>query len=131
MINAIHAMFRVVDEEKSKHFYTQALGFTLFKELDFRDFKLIYLKDSNSNFEIELTVNKGTEQAYTHGSGYGHLAFAVDDLEALHEKMLALNYQPMPIKEFAPEGKFVAKFFFVKDPDGYSIEVIERSERYT
>ncbi|WP_086932059.1 VOC family protein [Agarilytica rhodophyticola] len=126
----IHTMLRVLDEQKSVDFYTKALGFTLKEVRDFSNFKLIYLKDSSSDFELELTVNKGQQEPYNLGNGYGHIAFVTDQLEHLHKKISSLGYEPAAIKTFAPEGQFVARFFFIKDPDNYDVEIIEQSDRY-
>ena len=130
MLKVIHTMLRVADEQASLDFYQKALGFELKEVRDFSDFKLIYLKDSGSDFELELTVNKGNTEPYDIGNGYGHIALVTENLEALHSQITQLGYDPKPIKTFAPEGQFVARFFFIQDPDGYDIEIIERSERY-
>ena len=80
--------------------------------------------------ELELTWNKGTTEPYSHGTGYGHIAVAVDDLDAEYQKLVKLNYNPAEIKEFFREGTLLAKFFFVQDPDGYKIEFLQRHGRY-
>ena len=77
-----------------------------------------------------LTVNKGRAQPYQHGDGYGHVAFAVDDLDAEHRRFGELGLQPADIKEFHRDGALMARFFFVQDPDGYKIEVLQRHGRY-
>jgi len=64
------------------------------------------------------------------GNGYGHIAFAVDDLESEHARFEELGLEPRDIVEFAPAGDVIAKFFFVQDPDGYKIEVLQRAGRY-
>lgn len=123
-------MLRVLDEQASLDFYQKALGFKLKQVRDFASFKLIYLQDPGSAFEIELTINKDKTEPYELGNGYGHVAFVTDDLKALHDKVTGLGYKANDIKRFEPDGEFVAEFFFMKDPDGYDIEVIARSERY-
>ena len=67
---------------------------------------------------------------YTHGSGYGHVAVAVDDLDAAYNRLGELEIETQPIKEFHREGSLMARFFFVQDPDGYKIEVLQRHGRY-
>ncbi|MEO1281472.1 MAG: VOC family protein, partial [Pseudomonadota bacterium] len=62
--------------------------------------------------------------------GYGHLAFTVDDLRRSHTRMIDLNYAPGDIKEMKRDGQPFARFFFITDPDGYKIEVLERSGRF-
>ncbi len=127
---ALHSMIRVLDEETSKQFYKTAFDLSVVEELDFDDFKLIYLKNSHSDFELELTVNKGRTQPYNLGDGYGHIAFLVDDIDAHHKLLENLNYEPKNIVEFNKEEKLIARFFFVSDPDGYQIEVLQKLGRY-
>lgn len=130
MAKAIHSMIRVLDEEKSVTFYREAFGLEIADRLDFTDFTLVYLSNSEVPFEVELTVNKGRTDPYDLGDGYGHLAVSVENLEAEHGRFEAAGLNPRKIVEFAPDGKLVGKFFFVADPDGYQIEVLERSGRF-
>ena len=130
MAKIIHTMIRVVDLDKSLKFYKDALELDIAERLDFDGFSLVYLRNEESDMELELTWNEGTEEAYSHGSGYGHIAVAVDDLEAGHQKLSELGYEPADVKEFFREGQLLAKFFFVQDPDGYKIEFLQRHGRY-
>jgi lactoylglutathione lyase len=123
-------MIRVLDPQKSLDFYDKAFGLTPSHELDFEEFALIYLRNDENDAEIELTVNKGETAPYTHGSGYGHVAMCVDDLEAEHARFSELGYEPTDIVTFAPDDKLLARFFFVTDPDGYEIEVLQRHGHY-
>ena len=127
---AIHTMIRVLDLDKSMDFYKRAFGLDLAQRFDFNDFTLAYLRNDESEFEIELTWNHGQEEPYTHGSGYGHVALSVDDCEAEHGRMVAEGLAPNPVKQMEHDGQKLARFFFVEDPDGYKIEVIERQGRY-
>ena len=131
MAKAIHSMIRVRDEGRSVAFYRDAFGLEAADRFDFDDFTLIYLRNAENDFELELTVNKGQSEAYDLGNGYGHLAFAVDDLGAEHERFRAAGFAPRKIVDFAPGGTPLARFFFVADPDGYQIEVLQRAGRYT
>jgi lactoylglutathione lyase len=88
------------------------------------------MRDKDSPFEVELTVNKGRAEAYSLGNGYGHLAFVVDDLEAERARLLSVGLAPKDIKQMTHEEKPFGKFFFIEDPDGYKIEVLERSGRF-
>ncbi len=67
---------------------------------------------------------------YTHGDGYGHIAVAVAELENEHVRMSSLGINPTPVKEFKRGEEMLARFFFIQDPDGYKIEVLERSGHY-
>jgi lactoylglutathione lyase len=130
MAKAIHMMIRVLDEARSVAFYEQAFGLTIADRFDFDSFTLIYLRNTEADFEVELTVNKGRTEPYEHGSAYGHVAFAVDDIEAEHARFKAAGLNPRDVKEFHRDGALLAKFFFVADPDGYQIEVLQKHGRY-
>ena len=130
MAKAIHAMLRVLDEPRSRAFYKTAFDLDLAERLDFDSFTLIYLSNPETSFEVELTVNKGRKEPYDLGDGYGHLAFSVDDLKAEHARLTKAGLNPRDIVEFAPAGDVIARFFFVADPDGYQIEVLQRGGRY-
>lgn len=130
MAKAIHSMIRVLDEGRSVDFYRRAFGLEVAQRLDFEKFTLVYLSNPESAFELELTVNKGRTEPYDLGDGYGHIAFSVADLEAEHARFVAEGLNPRKIVAFAPDGAVIARFFFVADPDGYEIEVLERGGRY-
>ncbi len=131
MAKVIHSMIRVLDVDRSKEFYEKAFGLIEKRYLDFDDFALVYLGNDENDFEIELTLNKGQKDAYTHGNGYGHIAVCVDDLDSEHARIKSLGYAPQDVVEFSPGGELLAKFFFIKDPDGYEIEVLQRHGAYT
>lgn len=130
MAKMIHSMLRVLDEKRSVAFYHTAFGLNIVRRFDFTEFSLIYLANDESTFELELTVNHGREEPYELGRGYGHLAVSVDSLDAEHERLTALGLSPRKRVDFAPEGQFVGRFFFITDPDGYEIEVIQRGGIY-
>lgn len=130
MAKAIHSMIRVLDEKRSVDFYDHAFGLKVADRLDFDSFTLIYLSNSEEDFELELTVNKGRTEAYDLGDGYGHFAVSVDNLESEHQRMLKLDLKPRDIVEFERDGALLAKFFFIQDPDGYEIEVLQRHGRF-
>ena len=131
MAKIIHTMLRVLDEERSVSFYKTAFDLDVAKRLDFDSFTLVYLRNDENDFEVELTINKGQEEAYDLGNGYGHFAVVVDDLESEHRRFDAAGFEPRKIVEFERDGALLAKFFFVTDPDGYEIEVMQRHGRYT
>ncbi|MDT7950900.1 MAG: VOC family protein [Acetobacteraceae bacterium] len=130
MAKPIHSMIRVLDEARSLAFYGRAMGLEIADRYDFDTFSLIYLRDPASTFELELTVNKDRTEPYQLGDGYGHLAVAVDDLEATRATMLDAGATPGDIKEIKHAGALLGRFFFVRDPDGYSIEVLQRAGRF-
>ncbi|MEL6522891.1 MAG: VOC family protein [Pseudomonadota bacterium] len=130
MAKQIHSMVRILNEDRSVQFYSKAFGLSVADRLDFPDFTLIYMSNPETEFELELTVNKDRTEPYDLGDGYGHLAVSVDDLDAEHARFEAEGLNPRKLVEFAPAGEKVARFFFVADPDGYQIEVLERSGRF-
>ncbi|MTI16805.1 lactoylglutathione lyase [Rhodobacteraceae bacterium RKSG542] len=130
MAKAIHMMIRVRDEERSVSYYNKAFGLEIADRYDFETFTLVYLRNEETDFEVELTVNKGREEPYALGDGYGHVAFCVDDVASEHARFAAEGLQPEDVKEFNIEGELFARFFFVTDPDGYRIEILERHGRF-
>lgn len=130
MAKMIHSMIRVLDDARSIDFYSKAFGLEVVDTLDFEKFRLVYMSNSETCFELELTLNKGHTEPYERGNGYGHLAVSVEDLEADHDRLTKLGMAPRNIVDFAPDGKRIARFFFIADPDGYEIEVIERGGRF-
>lgn len=131
MAKPIHTMIRALDENKSVDFYAKAFNLKVKDRFAFDGFTLVYLKNEENDFEIELTINHAQKEEYSHGSGYGHLAVSVDDIEDEYARLVALNINPTEVKEFYREDALMAKFFFVQDPDGYKIEVLQRHGRYT
>jgi lactoylglutathione lyase len=130
MAKPIHMMVRVSEEARSVDFYRKAFGLEISERVDFPDFTLTYMKGAQSPFEVELTVNKGRAEPYSLGDGYGHMAFVVDDLAAEHARMKSAGLAPKDIKQMAHDGKPFGTFFFIEDPDGYKIEVLQRGGRF-
>lgn len=130
MAKAIHSMIRVLDEARSVSFYEKAFGLQIADRLDFEAFTLVYMSNAESGFELELTINKDRTEPYQLGDGYGHLALSVDDLDAEHARFEAAGFSPRKIVEFNRDGTLLARFFFVEDPDGYKIEVLQRHGRF-
>ena len=130
LAKTIHSMIRVLDEARSVTFYEQAFGLTVADRLEFPDFTLVYMSNAETQFELELTINKDRTEPYNLGDGYGHLAVSVEDLDLEHARFETAGLAPRKLVEFAPAGEIVARFFFVSDPDGYQIEVLERSGRF-
>jgi lactoylglutathione lyase len=121
----IHTCYRVTDPERSVAFY-EALGFEKRRELPIRDEAVNYFLGvpGKEQPELELTYNFGVE-SYELGTGYGHVAVTVDDIHATlgrlkDEHGIEPERPPYQVRE---GGSFIA---FVRDPDGYRIELIER-----
>lgn len=130
MAKTIHMMIRVLEEARSIEFYNRAFGLTIAERFAFDGFTLVYLRNDESDFEVELTINHDRTEPYQLGDGYGHLAVSVDDIKAEHQRFVAEGLAPTPVKDFFLEGALLARFFFVQDPDGYKIEVLQRHGRY-
>jgi len=124
----LHTMLRVGDLERSLSFYTDVFGMQLIRRKDYEEgrFTLAFVGygDESDNAVLELTHNWDTD-AYEIGSGYGHIAIAADDIYATCENIAAKGGEvvraPGPMKH----GSTVIAF--VKDPDGYMVELIEVS----
>jgi lactoylglutathione lyase len=124
----IHTCYRVTDPERSVAFY-EALGFEKRRELPIRDEAVNYFLGvpGKAQPELELTYNFGVD-SYELGTGYGHVAVTVDDIDATlarlkEEHGIEPERPPYQVRE---GGSFIC---FVRDPDGYRIELIERSGR--
>ncbi len=121
----LHTMIRVKDIDESLKFYTEVLNMKLDHRKRLDDCWLYFLTDEGNTCQIELTVNDETpEGGYNLGSGFGHFAFAVESLDDFSAKIEKLGYSYL-YPPFDLNGKG-SKIAFIKDPDGYEIELIEK-----
>ena len=119
----LHTCIRVKDLDASLAFYQEALDFKEVRRNDFPDYKftLVYLAlEDDPNYELELTYNYDHE-AYNLGDGYGHIAVGVDNLEESHQKHKTAGY---PVTDLSGLPGRPKMYYFIQDPDGYKIEVI-------
>jgi len=118
-------MIRVYDLDESIQFYETALGFSLSHKSDHENgkFSLAFLDIPNSNAQLELTYNWPQDEPYDLGSGYGHIALYVDDMDATVKQINDAGYELDRGPKTSPSG--TKKMAFVKDPDGYAIELLE------
>lgn len=112
----VHENYNVSDLEASLKFYEEALGLKEVRRITDEGFIIVYVKNENSDFELELTWLKDHPQKYNLGECEFHLAFVVDDFEAAHAK-----HQEMGCICF--ENKAMG-IYFITDPDGYWLEII-------
>ena len=129
MAKLVHSMIRVIDEARSVDFYRRAFGLEVVNRLPFEGFTLVYLAAEQGGFELELTINHGT-QSYELGNGYGHLAVVVDDVDVEYARFAAEGFTIGKLVDFKNGEVPVARFFFATDPDGYKIEVIQKGGRF-
>jgi len=123
----LHTMLRVADLEKSTAFYTKVLGMKELRRSENEQYRytLVFIGygDEDSNSVIELTYNWDTNE-YEHGTAFGHLAIEYDDIYLACDKIKQLggivSREPGPVLGGATE------IAFVKDPDGYAIELIQK-----
>ncbi|GAA5394146.1 VOC family protein [Streptococcus uberis] len=122
-MKALHTCIRVKNLEESLAFYTTAFPFKETRRRDFPDskFTLVYLALEGEDYELELTYNYGHE-AYDLGNGYGHIAIGSDDFQADYDKHVQAGYSVTDIKGLTDKS---ARYYFIQDPDGYKIEVID------
>ena len=121
----LHTMLRVGDIDRSVHFYTELMGMKETRRRDVPDGKytLVFVGYGDGP-EIELTYNYGTER-YEMGSAFGHLAVGVPDIKATCDAIRAGGGKV--VREPGPVKFGTTVIAFVEDPDGYKIELIERS----
>ena len=122
----LHTMIRVKDLDKSYKFYTEELGFVESRRKEFPDkkFDLVYLKlPESDDYELELTYNYDQEEAYDLGNGYGHIAISNPDIKSFREELSKKGYEVTELRGLSDNSD---KYFFVTDPDGYQIEIIEK-----
>jgi lactoylglutathione lyase len=119
----IHTCYRITDPEKSVAFY-EALGFEKRRELPIRDEAInIFMGLPGDGERLELTYNFGVD-SYEIGTGYGHIALTVDDLDETLEQLGMQGIEPERPPYTVREGG--SRLCFVRDPDGYRVELIEK-----
>ena len=122
----IHTCYRITDPDRSVAFY-EALGFEERRRMPIREEAInVFMGLPGDTDKLELTYNFGVD-SYEIGTGYGHIALAVDDLAVtlalLAEQGIEPEREPYRVRE---GGSLLC---FVRDPDGYRIELIDRSEK--
>ena len=121
----IHTCYRITDPERSIAFY-EALGLEKRRELPIRDEAMNYFLGvpGKEQPELELTYNFGVD-SYELGTAYGHIALTVDDLDGTLEQLAVQGIEPERAPYTVREGG--SRLCFVRDPDGYRVELIERA----
>jgi lactoylglutathione lyase len=121
-----HVCYRVLDLDRSVEFYCGALGFRELKRMPIRDeaINVFVAPEGSEDTPLELTWNIGREEPYEIGTGYGHIALHVDDLDGSLERLAGIGIEPERPPYRIREGG--SRLCFVRDPDGYRIELIEK-----
>jgi lactoylglutathione lyase len=126
----LHTMVRITDPERSRAFY-EALGFTFAREMDIvrngeKEATNYFFSLGDDDSVLELTFNHDG-RTYDLGTGYGHIAIGVDELDGTLARLKEQGIEPeRPPYQVREGGSWLC---FVRDPDGYRIELIDRSGR--
>lgn len=130
MARYLHTMYRITDPERSRPFY-EALGLEFRRDMDIvrggeKEATNYFFGVPGQDEELELTFNHDG-RSYDLGTAYGHIALAVDDLDETLERLKEQGIEPERQPYRVREGG--SRLCFVQDPDGYRIELIDRSGR--
>ncbi len=124
MSELIHTCYRVLDLERSKDFY-ERLGFEELRRMPIRDEATnLFMGLPGDGARLELTHNHDRTEPYDIGTGYGHIAITTDDLDGTLERLAADGIEPEKPPYRVREGG--SRICFVRDPDDYRVELIER-----
>jgi len=123
MSELIHTCYRVLDVERSVTFYEQ-LGMKELRRMSIRDEAInVFMGFEGDGPRLELTFNFDQKEPYEIGDGYGHIAFTVDDMEGSLKRLARMGIEPERPPYTVREGGSL--LCFVRDPDGYRVELIE------
>jgi lactoylglutathione lyase len=125
-VSLVHTCYRITDIDRSVSFY-QALGFAEIGRIPIREEAInvfMGLPDDGPSPRLELTFNFGRTEPYEIGTGYGHIAITTTDLDGALAKLAAQGIEPEKPPYSIREGG--SRLCFVRDPDDYRIEIIER-----
>ena len=124
MSELIHTCYRIAEIDRSVSFY-EKLGFEERRRLPIRDEAInVFMGLPGDGDRLELTWNKDQDGPYEIGTGYGHIALTVDDLDGTLEQLASVGIEPERPPYQVREGG--SRICFVRDPDEYRIELIER-----
>jgi lactoylglutathione lyase len=123
----IHTCYRILEIERSLAFY-DALGFEEVRRVPIRDEAInVFLQLPDDPTQLELTCNIGRTEPYEIGTGYGHIAITAPDLDATLAQLATQGIEPEKPPYRVREGG--SRICFVRDPDGYRVEIIERVDQ--
>ena len=123
MTRFLHTCYRIGDIDRSVRFY-EALGFEELRRMPIRDEAInVFMGLPGDGARLELTYNHGVD-SYELGTGYNHIAVSVEDLDGTLERLAQKGIEPEKPPYSVREGG--SRIAFVRDPDGYRVELIER-----
>jgi lactoylglutathione lyase len=117
-----HTMLRVSDPDACINFYREAFGFELRTKKEMDTFTLYFLRIPGQDAELELTYNHGEDDRYEKGEGFGHIAIRIDEgqtLDDAYRKAVDAGGE-----DYRPPEECPGNYAFVKDPEGYEVEII-------
>lgn len=120
-----HTMLRVSDPEKAIEFYTETFEWELKRKSEKETFTLYFLGPEDQTAELELTYNHGEDDRYEKGEGFGHIAIHTEEgqeLEEAYEKAVEAGGE-----DYRPPEECPGHYAFVKDPEGYEVEILASS----
>ena len=118
-------MLRTGSPEEMIDFYENAFGFELREKKEMETFTLYFLRADDQTAEIELTYNHGKDDKYEKGEGFGHVAIHTDEDQDLEEAYR--NAVEAGGEDYRPPSECPGNYGFVKDPEGYEVEILGRS----
>lgn len=120
-----HTMLRTGSPEEMIEFYREAFGLELREKKEMENFTLYFLRSDSQTAEIELTYNHGEDSEYEKGEGFGHIAIHTDENQDLEEAYrMAVEAGG---EDYRPPEECPGNYAFVKDPEGYEVEILGRS----
>lgn len=120
-----HTMLRTGSPDEMIKFYEEAFGFELREKKEMETFTLYFLNSEDQTAEIELTYNHGEDERYEKGEGFGHIAIHTDEDQSLQEAYdQAVEAGG---EDYRPPEECPGNYAFVKDPEGYEVEILARS----
>ncbi len=120
-----HTMLRAGSPDEMIEFYREAFGFELREKKEMETFTLYFLKSEDQTAELELTYNHGEDSKYEKGEGFGHIAIHTDEdqeLQEAYDKAVEAGGE-----DYRPPEECPGNYGFVKDPEGYEVEILARS----
>jgi lactoylglutathione lyase len=125
MSELIHTCYRILEIDRSVAFY-EKLGFSELRRMPIRDEATnVFMGLPGDGERLELTHNHDRTEPYEIGTGYGHIAITVDDIDATLRRLAEVGIEPEKPPYTVREGG--SRLCFVRDPDGYRIELLEKA----